>query len=136
MSDRSPSVLPRRGSKARAKRPSTPQEDEAGSPSLRPTLVYNSPSQLASAFERSPMETAAQAPELPPELELPPAVQQTQVSVPEAPPSRSTEGDRELLSDTSGVNADEEYSKDERLLNEFTKFHPMLRYTCTTHPLP
>jgi hypothetical protein len=35
----------------------------------------------------------------------------------------------ELLSNSSGIDADEEYSRDEQMLNEFTKQHPMLRYT-------
>eukprot|EP00966_Prymnesium_polylepis_P146644 3386432-Prymnesium_polylepis.1 len=107
MSNRSPSMLPRRANKSREKRPAVTANDDQGSPSLRPTLFYSSPSALASTFERSPLDAATAPPELPPELELPPSVQQSHVSVPEAPPSRSNDGDRELLSNTAGVNADE-----------------------------
>jgi hypothetical protein len=132
MSDRSPSLLPRRANKPSKKRTVVPANEDHGSPSLRPTLFCSSPSALASTFERSPLDattaTPELPPELPPELELPPSVQQSHVCVPESPQSRSNGGDRELLSNTAGVNADEEYSRDERLLNEFTKLHPMLRY--------
>lgn len=127
MSDRSPSVAPLRPSKAKTKRPPPPSNDEPGSPSLRPSLFYSSPSALASTFERSPVDAAVNPPELPPEMELPPPVVQAHASVPDAPSARSSNEEHELLSSSAGVNADEEYSNDERLLNEFTKFHPMLR---------
>lgn len=66
-------------------------------------------------------------PELPPDLVLPPAVvRASTVQVPEAPPSWEGSEMRSIVSSTSTVNQDEEYSADERLLNEFTKMHPML----------
>jgi len=40
---------------------------------------------------------------------------------------RTPEVDSELLSAESGRAYTDEYSHDERLLNEFTKLHPMLR---------
>ncbi len=42
-----------------------------------------------------------------------------------AGPSATMPGN-ELLSSAAGIAVDEEYSKDERMLNEFTKQHPML----------
>jgi len=37
-----------------------------------------------------------------------------------------------LLSSASGIDADEEYSRDEKMLNEFTKFHPMTSLESTS----
>lgn len=45
--------------------------------------------------------------------------------IPPSPPTRSDP--RHLLSDQAGICVDEEYSKDEQMLNEFIKLHPMLR---------
>ena len=64
------------------------------------------------------------------EVKLPPAVTSNHsVRVPECPPVRQHGG---LLSDVSGIDFDEQYSKDERMLNEFVKLHPMLSLQATS----
>ena len=105
------------------------------SPSLRRMDDGGSPSLLPEALQQSPVAPAAAAtgasgdvPNIP-DLQLPAATsrQVEPAPVPEGPASTAAEsGVRNLLSDVSGINADEEYSRDERLLNEFTKLHPML----------
>ena len=50
------------------------------------------------------------------------------------PPSLPSDGVSPLLSNESSINADEEYSHDEVMLNEFIKLHPMLR--CGPHTTP
>lgn len=48
--------------------------------------------------------------------------------VPEGPaPLPVPGGAQPLLSSSAGVDVDEEYSRDEHLLNDFIKLHPMLR---------
>lgn len=44
------------------------------------------------------------------------------------PPDALATATPHLLSNTASINNDEEYSRDEQMLNEFTKLHPMLRY--------
>ena len=66
-----------------------------------------------------------------PDLRLPEATARTAhtAPVPEAPPPLAAPGSvQPLLSDSTGIDADEEYSNDEKLLNDFIKLHPMLRY--------
>lgn len=68
---------------------------------------------------------------MPPEMTLPPAVVRSsshQAEVPEGPRAQSSSASStaELLSEVSGIDPSEEYSRDERLLNEFIKMHPML----------
>lgn len=50
------------------------------------------------------------------------------------PPSLPSDGVSPLLSNESSINADEEYSHDEVMLNEFIKLHPMLRCVVPTQP--
>ena len=53
--------------------------------------------------------------------------------VPSEPPKRSNNGHaKPLMSDHAGIDVHEEYSKDEVLLNEFTKLHPMTSMEATT----
>lgn len=49
--------------------------------------------------------------------------------VPEGPvvTESGTDVGSSLLSCTQRLDADEEYSRDEQMLNDFTKFHPMTR---------
>ena len=70
-----------------------------------------------------------------PPVELPPAMQEcsSRVAVPSGPQQRKTESARPLLSSFSGINVDESFGDDERLLNDFVKRHPMLR--CAFEPL-
>jgi hypothetical protein len=98
--------------------------DDGGSPSLLPEALQQSP--VAPAATATGV--SADVPNIP-DLQLPVATsrQVESAPVPEGPVSASTEsGVRNLLSDVAGINSDEEYSRDERLLNEFTKLHPML----------
>lgn len=76
-----------------------------------------------------------------PLLELPPAVQSLDGAtlnpgkvplppdVPAAPPAF---GQTSLVSDTSGIGAEEAYSNDEKQLNNFLKLHPMLSLEATS----
>jgi hypothetical protein len=52
--------------------------------------------------------------------------------VPEAPPPSRSKPPVDLLSSTHGIDADEEYSSDEKMLNEFTKMHPMCSMESTS----
>ena len=56
-------------------------------------------------------------------------VDRTPAGPPECADARA---DRPLLQDRPLIDADEEYSNDEKLLNEFTKLHPMLSMECTS----
>lgn len=95
-----------------------------------------SPSFVCEALQQSPMEHPAAAPELPPEISLPEASQRrdARAEVPAAPPGLNHASNQalSLLSDTSGIDADEEYSNDERMLNDFIKQHPMLSLEATS----
>jgi len=98
--------------------------EDSGSPSLLPEALQQSPVAPAAAATGASAGVSNV-----PDLQLPAAAsrQVEAAPVPEGPVSASTEtGVRNLLSDAFGINADEEYSRDERLLNEFTKLHPML----------
>ena len=48
------------------------------------------------------------------------------------PSGPSKKRSNDLLSDVAGIDADEEFSKDETLLNEFVKLHPMLSLQATS----
>ena len=67
-----------------------------------------------------------------PPLDLPPAlveaeVYQGKVPVPApVPPSPPDFNSSSIASETTGIGLDEMYSKDEKLLNQFLKLHPML----------
>ena len=79
-----------------------------------PSVELQTDAQIAKKFEPSrPMPTAP---------------------VPEGPTSTKARasGKQPLLASASKVDADEEYSKDEHLLNEFVKLHPMLSLQATT----
>lgn len=52
--------------------------------------------------------------------------------VPEGPERPEKNGKKPLLSSSSGIDADEEYSRDEQMLNEFVKLHPMLSLQATS----
>ena len=67
------------------------------------------------------------------DLDLKEMVQQpsTRVPLPEGPPEQEQDTDA-LLSSTSKIDIDEEYSRDERMLNEFTKMHPMCSMESTS----
>lgn len=54
----------------------------------------------------------------------------SQVTMPDGPSCTESSADAttELLSSTYGIDRDQEFSRDEKMLNEFTKLHPMTRY--------
>lgn len=83
--------------------------------------------EVPDALLRSPPDAPVLVQAPPHPLELPTVAQPhpARAPVPESP-ACSSRDPACLLSDTSGINADEEYSHDEQLLNEFTKMHPML----------
>ena len=87
-----------------------------------------SPSLLPEDLRQSPTNEPTQAPmEVVPEINLPvPSKPVASAEVPEGPSSSTQSGPPSLLSSCAGIDADEEYSKDERMLNEFVKLHPML----------
>lgn len=104
--------------------PSLRRIDECSSPSLLPEALHKSPVGPESSIVSMP----ADVPNVP-DLQLPVATLRNteRAPVPEGPATSMTdEGVPRLLSDVAGINVDEEYSRDERLLNEFTKLHPML----------
>lgn len=68
--------------------------------------------------------------EAPPAMKLPPPAKKVaSAPVPSSPPKKRGNA---LLSDAAGIDFDESYSKDEKLLNEFIKRHPMLSMQATT----
>ena len=79
----------------------------------------------------SPIQGPESGEPLPP-LDLPPAlveaeVYQGKVPVPApVPPSPPDFNSSSIASETTGIGLDEMYSKDEKLLNQFLKLHPML----------
>lgn len=118
----------------------TPRE-AAASPSMQgPTnsearkALRSSPTASPSMLGFSPTEQTAGDGAEPPALELPTALVSSvdgvafsngkvpvHAPVPEAPPVFHT---KSLISDASGIGADEAYSKDENALNGFLKLHP------------
>lgn len=117
----------------RAGSPSSPV-----SPSLMPENRSVSPCLLPEALQQSPEMQAmgrgngvSIADVEMPDIRLPEAARRTVQTnpVPEAPPPLAAPGSSQpLLSNSAGIDADEEYSNDEKLLNDFIKLHPMLRY--------
>lgn len=61
-----------------------------------------------------------------------PSVGKKKVTTPEEPPPTPSDAERPLLSSSARIDADEMYGKDERLLNEFLKRHPMLSLEVTS----
>lgn len=124
----------------------SPSLMRAGSP-VSPSLLHQgrsvSPCLLPEALQRSPdMQPSSNANGVSladvdmPEIRLPEPAARTvsRAPVPEGPPPLApTGGSRSLLSDTSGIDAYEEYSRDEKLLNEFIKLHPMLSMYAPRH---
>lgn len=101
------------------------------SPSLRARDGCISPSLLPEALRQSPEQQSQSSSEAMqvsiPEMQLPPSSQRAvSAPVPVGPPPSPSEGSAQLLSNESTINADEEYSRDEELLNQFIKLHPML----------
>jgi hypothetical protein len=107
------------------------------SPSLRARNGAISPSLLPEALRQSPEQQSARVPDEAhvsvPEMQLPPSAQRVSAApVPVGPPPPPSEGPTQLLSNQSSINADEEYSRDEDMLNQFIKLHPMLSMEATT----
>lgn len=104
----------------------TSQRKGAISPSLVPSVLMSD----------SPAQPSHKETEMLPGFSLPPSLVENPVaavSVPNGPqPSTSAEGGGStgLLSGVAGLDPYEEYSKDEKMLNEFIKTHPMLRFLC------
>ena len=101
------------------------------SPSLQARDGSISPSLLPEALRQSPEQQPQSSPEAMqvsmPEIQLPPSSHRSSSApVPVGPPPSPSEGSARLLSSESTINADEEYSRDEELLNQFIKLHPML----------
>ena len=89
---------------------------------------------LPDALLQSPKDEAATATDIPEmDLGLKEMVQEptTRVPLPEGPPEQERDTNA-LLSSTSKIDIDEEYSRDERMLNEFTKMHPMCSMESTS----
>ena len=92
--------------------------------------LEGSPDGSSAVFVRSP-EPGASTGNLPPELKLPQATVSSSSVAPDRPDHRSTPTNS-LLHDSAMLNCDEQYSADEKLLNEFTKLHPMLSLEATS----
>lgn len=90
-----------------------------------------SPSMLPEELQESPQARPSNKMQVEvPEITLPhPAKKASRASVPEGPTARTDNG---LLSDVAGIDIDEQFSKDEQLLNDFVKLHPMLSLQATT----
>ena len=86
------------------------------------------------ALQQSPTQQPATVPmDVVPEADLPvPTRSVAAAPVPEGPERPHTNGKKPLLASVSSVDADEEYSKDEQMLNEFVKLHPMLSLQATS----
>lgn len=82
-----------------------------------------SPGKPQDVFSRSPDAGSSSAP-LPPEMG-PGGAEARPSVVPGGPEPRSTSANS-LLHDASLPNCDEQFGDDEKMLNEFTKLHPML----------
>lgn len=97
-----------------------------------------SPSFVREALEESPVAKPSDSHALPDEMHLPPpARKEPRAPVPDAPPrvfrpDDASDEPAPLLSSATGIDADEEYSNDERLLNEFIKHHPMCSMEATS----
>tara|TARA_B110001450_G_scaffold139730_1_gene130879 strand:- start:1064 stop:1603 length:540 start_codon:yes stop_codon:yes gene_type:complete len=98
------------------------------SPSL--AAAANMPDALLQSPSDGPVLLGQVVPSMILDLPAPAQRKSSRAPVPEGPSgmdSAVTDGSS-LLSSTSGIDAGEEYSRDEKMLNEFTKFHPMTRY--------
>ena len=114
----------------RAESPSRGGEEEEDSDPPSPSLA--AAAHMPDALMQSPYDGPVLGQDVPSMiLDLPAPVQRQspQAPVPEGPSGTDSNvaGGSSLLSSTSGIDADEEYSRDEKMLNEFTKFHPMTR---------
>lgn len=89
-----------------------------------------SPVDAHAVFSRSP-EAPCSDVQAPPELKLPQAAASSSRAVRDGPDARSTPANS-LLHDSSMPNCDEQFGDDEKLLNEFTKLHPMLSLEATS----
>lgn len=91
-----------------------------------------SPSMFPNDLRRSPTDVLPPDNVLPPADVLPPTNRPVlskpvvAAKVPEGPPQSIQSGSSSLFSSSAAIDAGEEYSKDEQLLNEFIKLHPML----------
>lgn len=102
------------------------EERDPPSPSL--SAAANMPDALLQSPCDGPVPGQA-VPSMILDLPGPAQRQSSRAPVPEGPSGTDSDvaGGSSLLSSTSGIDADEEYSRDEKMLNEFTKFHPMTR---------
>lgn len=96
----------------------------------RVVSLEGSPEGSSAVFSRSP-EREGSTGKLSPELKPPQAAASSGSVVPDRPGRRSTLANS-LLQDTSTPNFDEQFGDDEKLLNEFTKLHPMLSLEATS----
>ena len=109
------------------------EEEEDSDPPSPPSPSLAAAANMPDALLRSPCDGPVLGQDVPSMiLDLPSPVQRqsSQAPVPEGPSGTHSDvaaGSR-LLSSTSGIDTAEEYSRDEKMLNEFTKFHPMTRY--------
>lgn len=128
----------------RAEEPADPPADPpTGAPGgARNVAPKRSPEASPSMLGLSPAEAAAREGGEPPSLELPSALTSAVDSVtigpgkvpvpapvPEAPPTFQKVS---LVGDTSGIGADEAYSRDEQQLNNFLRLHPMCSLEATS----
>ena len=74
-------------------------------------------------FAKSPRASPLHVGTDPPPLSLPPALKR-QAPVPCAPPSMDKQN---IIGSSTAISSDEEYSSDEKMLNDFLFLHPMLR---------
>lgn len=90
-----------------------------------------SPSMLPEELQESPQAGPSDEMQVEvPEIKLPPPAKSVpSAPVPEGPTERTGNG---LLSNVAGIDFDEQFSKDEQLLNEFVKLHPMLSLQATS----
>ena len=93
------------------------------SPSLIPEALKQSP-------EQQPQSSSGAMQASIPEIQLPPSSKRApSAPVPVGPPLPPSEGPAQLLSNEYTINADEEYSRDEELLNQFiNRQKPRLSY--------
>ena len=90
-----------------------------------------SPSMLPEDLQESPHAAPAEPMQVEiPEVKLPQVAKPTpSASVPSGPTARTGNG---LLSGVAGIDFDEQFTKDEELLNDFVKLHPMLSLQATS----
>ena len=145
----SPSLAPAKkkgnssGGGSSSRRAQSPCMQEPGSPSAEdaaPTgkQAKKSAGASPSMLGLSPMQGPDGTVDLPPTMELPPALGDAEAyhgkipvpaPVPSSPPNFNSAS---ITSEETGIGLDEMYSQDERLLNEFLKLHPMLSNEATS----